>query len=228
MEGRGRFRASRTTFWWVWVEEEAAGARASTASSGGGARATAAGWLRWRLGEEEGSVSCAGPRWSLLGGQRGRRRAAVAAPRRRQACRGCGWSGGGVLERGSEEKAKERGEWVAGVFVVLLRERRKRRALSWPGHGDGEVAAGGRFWARGTERRALARGKRALETVGHDAWVPAQAGGGREGGPARRARSRPGPEILVAWSETKIRGPITIILLSSKYVYVLLRLKINT
>jgi len=34
VEGRGRFRASRTTFWWVWVEEEAAGARASTASGG--------------------------------------------------------------------------------------------------------------------------------------------------------------------------------------------------
>ena len=27
------------------------------------------------------------------------------------------------MERGSEEKAKGRGEWIAGVFVVLLRAR---------------------------------------------------------------------------------------------------------
>ena len=26
-------------------------------------------------------------------------------------------------------------------------ERKERRALSWPGHGDGEVAAARRFWA---------------------------------------------------------------------------------
>ena len=35
----------------------------------------------------------------------------------------CGLDGGGVLEHGSEEKAKGRGERVAGVLVVLLRAR---------------------------------------------------------------------------------------------------------
>ena len=34
--------------------EKGLGARASTVSSGGGARATAAGWFQWGLGEEKG------------------------------------------------------------------------------------------------------------------------------------------------------------------------------
>jgi len=61
-------------------------------------------------------------------------------------------------------------------------------------HGDGEVAAGGRFWARGTERRAPARSKRVVEEAGRDAWVPVQAGGGLDGGPVRRAALHSGGE----------------------------------
>ena len=41
----------------------------------------------------------------------------------------CGLDGGGVLERGSEEKAKGRGERIAGVFVVLLRARNRALGL---------------------------------------------------------------------------------------------------
>ena len=94
----------------------------------------------------------------------------MAASWRRQACRGCGWTGGGVLERGSEEKAKERGEWVARVFVVLLRERRERRALSRALHGGVEVAAtGGLLGAWQGEERARREAKAAMES-GRDAW----------------------------------------------------------
>ena len=59
VERRGSFRASRATFSWVWVEEEAAGGESSTASSGGRRRETAARVLRWVLGKEERSASCA-------------------------------------------------------------------------------------------------------------------------------------------------------------------------
>ena len=80
---------------------------ASTASSGWRSSATAAGWFQWGLGEEKGWVSCAGPRWSLLGGQRGRRKAAVAVPRRRRVRAGWRVDGGAVLGCLGEELAKE-------------------------------------------------------------------------------------------------------------------------
>ena len=59
VERRGSFRASRTTFSWVWVEEEVAGGESSTANSGGQRRETTARVLRWVLGEEERSATCA-------------------------------------------------------------------------------------------------------------------------------------------------------------------------
>ena len=44
----------------IWAEE---GRRSgSTASRAAELRAMVAGWLWWKLGEEDGSVSCAGPR----------------------------------------------------------------------------------------------------------------------------------------------------------------------
>ena len=44
-------------------------------------------------------------------------------------------------ERVKGERARGTGRW--GICSAAARERRERRALSWPGHGDGEVAAGG-------------------------------------------------------------------------------------
>ena len=103
---------------------------------------------------------------SIEGGE-GRRRgfdgegelAGVRAERRR-----CS----GAWKRGKGERALGLACW--GTCSAHARERRERRGLSWPVHGDGEVAVSGRFLARGTERRAPARGKRVVETVGRDAW----------------------------------------------------------
>ena len=68
------------------------------------------------------------------------------------------WSGGGVLGSGVGEIAKERGERVAGVFVVLLRARGESGRLCL-----GRATATARwrpavvFWARGKAMEALAR-----------------------------------------------------------------------
>jgi hypothetical protein len=70
----------------------------------------------------------------------------------------CGLDGGGVLERGSEEKAKGRGERIAGVFIVL----------------------------RGTAGEAPARGKKRWRRSGATRGAVLQAGGGRAGPPRRR------------------------------------------
>ena len=70
-----------------------------------------------------------------------------------------------------------------GICSTVAREKSSSKALSWPGHGDGEVAAGGDFGvAWQGEKRASARGRSGGE-VQRDAWMPAQAGGGRGGGP---------------------------------------------
>jgi len=59
VERRGSFRAPSAIFWWGQVEEEAAGGGSSTASSGGRSTGSAARVLRWVLGKEERSASCA-------------------------------------------------------------------------------------------------------------------------------------------------------------------------
>ena len=57
-------------------------------------------------------------------------------------------------------------------------------------HGGGEVEADDGFWvAWQGEKRASARGRSGGE-VQRDAWMPAQAGGGRGGGPEQRAALR--------------------------------------
>ena len=71
-------------------------------------------------------------------------------------------SGGGVLERGSEEKAKERGEQVAGVLIVLMHARgessrlclgRATATARWrPAGGSGHVARRGERQREAKER----------------------------------------------------------------------------
>ena len=95
-----------------------------------------------------------------------------------------GWSspgfkrgGGGVLRCGSEERARERGEWVSGVFEVLVRTLEESGGLC---RGRSTATSrwrpSGRFWARrgawhGKER-ASARQQEGEEVV-RDAWAPA-------------------------------------------------------
>ena len=83
------------------------------------------------------------------------------------------------------------------------RERKERRALSWPGHGGGEVAATRRFWAAWRREGAPARGGSGCRVQWGDAWGGGEAGlglrpaqsGGRAahgtGGETEQA-SRPG------------------------------------
>ena len=66
-----------------------------------------------------------------------------------------------------------------GALGAGARERRRARVLSRAVHGGGEVAAGGAVGARGTGRRAPARGQKSGEGLGHGAWVPQRARGGR-------------------------------------------------
>jgi len=63
--------------------------------------------------------------------------------------------------------------------MVPMRTKESGGALSRAVHGGGEVAAGGAVGARGTGRRAPARGQKSGEGLGRDAWVPRRAGGGR-------------------------------------------------
>ena len=131
--------------------------------------------------------SCAGARRCFLGGQSGRRSNGEAAPRRRQACRRSRWSGGGVLWRGSEEKAKEQAQWLSGVPVRLVRalgeggglcSERSTAALRWRPRADlGGVARQGRLQrearsgGEGWERRVGASVKQ--EVAGWLSTVPA-------------------------------------------------------
>ena len=71
-----------------------------------------------------------------------------------------------------------------GSCSTAAREKSSSGALSWPGHGDSEVAAGSFGVAWQGEKRASARGRSGGE-VQRDAWMPAQAGGGRGAGPER-------------------------------------------
>ena len=94
------------------------------------------------------------------------------------------WWRSGASEWGKSERV--RGTVRGGICSAAACERRERRALSWPGHGDGEVAAGGRFWARGTAGEAPARGKKRWRRSGAMRGAVLQAGGGRAGPPRRR------------------------------------------
>ena len=60
-EGGGvwEVQQSKAHLWVAWEVKGRTGARASTASGGWRSLATAAGWFRWVLGEEEGWGSCA-------------------------------------------------------------------------------------------------------------------------------------------------------------------------
>jgi hypothetical protein len=135
-----------------------------------------------------------------------------------------GWSspgfkrgGDGVLQRGSEERAKERVKSNPGVLVVLRRAKDRELGL-WFGL---STAASrwrppGRFWAR---RGCVARGggssarQQEGEELAGDAWEPAhgevmagKAGkalhGGAVGG--RRREAEQGVEV-----EEKVRFAIT-------------------
>jgi hypothetical protein len=107
-----------------------------------------------------------------------------------RACSGgsaAGWSspgfkrgGGGVLRCGSEERARERGEWVSGVPLLLGRSLEESGGLC---RGRSTATSrwrpSGRFWARrgawhGKER-ASARQQEG-EVVVRDAWAPAHGG----------------------------------------------------
>ena len=127
----------------------------------------------------------------------GAKLAGVRAGRRR--CSGAWGRGESKRVRG-----KDQGEPPSSG----ARERKERRALSWPGHGGGEVAAARRFWAawractrpaeqlgwrRGPSRRRVEAsamqegGPGATQSGGRHGDAPAtaetegQAGGGRQG-----------------------------------------------
>ena len=125
--------------------------------------------------------------WELREGEAALKVGAVGVER---ACSGgsaAGWSspgfkrgGGGVLRCGSEERARERGEWVSGVFEVLVRTLEESGGLC---RGRSTATSrwrpSGRFWARrgawhGKER-ASARQQEG-EVVVRDAWAPAHGG----------------------------------------------------
>ena len=118
------------------------------------------GVFRWGLGEEEGWVSFAGPRRSCSRAEEDRSyefHGELGSP-------ACGLDGGGVLERGSEENAKGRGERVARLLVVLLRARNRALGLCL-----GRAMATARWrpaatsgW-RGNGKRGPARGVEAVE-----------------------------------------------------------------
>ena len=75
--------------------------------------------------------------------------AGVRAERRR---------GSGVWGHGFGERT--RGMGCGSSCSTAAREKSSSGALSWPGHGDGEVAAGGGFGvAWQGEKRASARGR---------------------------------------------------------------------
>jgi len=91
-----------------------------------------------------------------------------------RACSGgsaAGWSspgfkrgGGGVLRCGSEERARERGEWVSGVPLLLGRSLEESGGLC---RGRSTATSrwrpSGRFWARGTGGKGPARSQGAME-----------------------------------------------------------------
>ena len=67
------------------------------------------------------------------------------------------------------ERKSKRNEFL-GFLYCFPRARRRRRALSWPGHGDGEVAAARAVLAAWQRERAPARGKEGGGMLRRDAW----------------------------------------------------------
>jgi len=66
------------------------------------------------------------------------------------------------------ERTRGMGFW--GSCIARARARRRRRALSWPGHGDSEVAAARAVLAAWRRERAPARGKEGGGMLRRDAW----------------------------------------------------------
>ena len=66
------------------------------------------------------------------------------------------------------ERVRGMGFW--GSCIARARARRRRRALSWPGYGDGEVAAARAVLAAWRRERAPARGKEGGGMLRRDAW----------------------------------------------------------
>ena len=96
--------------------------------------------------------------------------------RARQRADGRRWRSG-VSGRGTGERV--RGLAGRGSYGADACERESGGALSHAVHGGSEVAASGAVGARGTGRRAPARGQKSGEGLGRDVWVPRRAGGGR-------------------------------------------------
>ena len=67
------------------------------------------------------------------------------------------------------------------------RERKERRALSWPGHGGGEVAAARSFWAAWRREGRSSAKEEGVEELLCDAWKLA---GGRWRGRAAQSGGR--------------------------------------
>ena len=68
-----------------------------------------------------------------------------------------------------------------------VRERKERRALSWPGHGGGEVAAARSFWAAWRREGRSSAKEEGVEELLCDAWKLA---GGRWRGRAAQSGGR--------------------------------------
>ena len=100
MEGRGRFRASRTTFWWVWVEEEAAGARASTASGGCWSSGYGGGVAPVEIGRGGGVGELRGPTVELARGLARAEEGGSGSSAAASSSQGLRVDGGGVLGSG--------------------------------------------------------------------------------------------------------------------------------
>jgi len=164
--------------WVLGIEARAVGEGVSTASGGLRARSTAAGWLRWCSGEGKMAWELREVEAVLMVGDVGVERVWVGGS-------AVGWSspgfkrgGGGVLQRGSEERAKERVKSNPGVLVVLRRAKDRELGL-WFGL---STAASrwrppGWFWKRrgcvARPRSSSARQQEGEEVV-RDAWVPAR------------------------------------------------------
>ena len=182
------------------------GARRRGSSGGVRARGSGLGVARGRGAAKGGGCrGGAGLGWRLRGG--------VSSPAFQR-------GGGGVLRCGSEERARERGEWVSGVPLLLGRSLEESGGLC---RGRSTATSrwrpSGRFWARrgawhGKER-ASARQQEGEELRG-DAWVTAhgelmagKAGKALHGGGGRRCRRRERKQSRGVEVEEKGRFAIT-------------------
>ena len=105
-------------------------------------------------------MSCAGPRWSSLGGREGRKRSGAAGSRRRLAHRSSG-GGSGVLGFRGGDLARKREKQNEGVLLVLLRARGGE-----PGHCPGLATAAARWRPSGARVCVAETGKLQREGKG--------------------------------------------------------------